>query len=623
RFVKDYEAGRIPREDVERALQTERQLLQLPPLTFLGSPQAKIAQQQIPGPTIQQVKGYKPRGERELPPPFEPTPPPVTPPVDPEEPPSEEVTSIQEFKNRVPGDRKSAELETLVNKANLSQVIEYFKKHKNPFFVRVAELMDGIQKQVKLTKPKNLPGAAGQYNFVSDQITMDKRYVGDELVMIHEMVHALVARSQLYPSPQQRKFVREIKALRDYAEKALRKKGKLIDPRTGRKWYAFNVDRDPNGLGLEFVTEAMSYPEFQYELMQIPYTQSQTIWSKFVEAVASLLGIKSKNALSEIISLVESLSEMPRPKVPGFPRKSGEELLSNREGQPSGKPPVIRIDPGKKNINQKFPELQEAARKYARGEITPSDYAALVNSEKFLGEVREYDFVPAPATDADAQLALNKNQILRWKQTENIKPGTEVGLRLDINAYQNHGVWVNSIHPKDGKVVYAAVSRITNAIFPNAGAKALKVATGETVKSPFARIEGNWSPISNEDAVKLMQDVFYDPEWTQVGYNPIRHSYFFDRATGDQVVSADEVIQIGPLVLAKNAVIEEIGSQEGVLYSAEEGVEPESLKTRIISSAKQAMQKREPLKLAPQVTGEAAQQLQATFAPENKTIIDK
>ena len=35
------------------------------------------------------------------------------------------------------------------------------------------------------------------------------------------------------------------------------------------------------------------------------------------------------------------------------------------------------------------------------------------------------------------------------------------------------------------------------------------------------------------------------------------------------------------------------------------------------------MQKREPLKLAPQVTGEAAQQLQATFAPENKTIIDK
>ncbi len=56
RFVKDWEAGRIPREDVERALQTERQLLNLPPLTFLGSPGAKISQQPIAGPTLQGVR---------------------------------------------------------------------------------------------------------------------------------------------------------------------------------------------------------------------------------------------------------------------------------------------------------------------------------------------------------------------------------------------------------------------------------------------------------------------------------------------------------------------------------------------------------------------------------------
>lgn len=56
RFVKDWEAGRIPREDVQRALQTERQLLSLPPLTFLGSPGAKISQQPIAGPTLQGVR---------------------------------------------------------------------------------------------------------------------------------------------------------------------------------------------------------------------------------------------------------------------------------------------------------------------------------------------------------------------------------------------------------------------------------------------------------------------------------------------------------------------------------------------------------------------------------------
>ena len=49
------------------------------------------------------------------------------------------------------------------------------------------------------------------------------------------------------------------------------------------------------------------------------------------------------------------------------------------------------------------------------------------------------------------------------------------------------------------------------------------------------------------------QQYLNDPEWTQVGYDPERHSYFYDRTTTQPVVSADEVLQIGPLVLAKNA----------------------------------------------------------------------
>ena len=45
------------------------------------------------------------------------------------------------------------------------------------------------------------------------------------------------------------------------------------------------------------------------------------------------------------------------------------------------------------------------------------------------------------------------------------------------------------------------------------------------------------------------------PEWTQVGFNPKKHSYFFDRETGDPVIAGKEAIQVGPLVLVKNAVI--------------------------------------------------------------------
>ena len=51
-------------------------------------------------------------------------------------------------------------------------------------------------------------------------------------------------------------------------------------------------------------------------------------------------------------------------------------------------------------------------------------------------------------------------------------------------------------------------------------------------------------------AKKVLADK--DSGWTQVGMNPYRGSYFYDKATGTPVTRADEVIQVGPLVLAKN-----------------------------------------------------------------------
>ena len=329
RFVKDWEAGRIPREDVERALQTERQLLSLPPLTFLGSPEAKIAQQQIPGPTIQQVQMPKPRGERELPPPLPPKaePPPVEPP--PVEPPAATgpVKTFDEFKQSFPVDYNSAEIEKLHYAKDFGGIIDYFKNHSNPIYRRVAELAEPLRKKVKIARPQ-LIGGKGQYQPSRDTITMNPRFAGSEKTTIHEIVHALVVHQQISPGPQSRKFVQEIKKLRDYAYKELKKRGKLIDPNTGSVWYAFDTRTDPGKVGIEFVTEALAYPEFQYVLMQIPYTQSQSVWSKFVQLVADVLGIQNKTALSEILSLVESLSQTQRPGFGKIPDVVLEDKIS-------------------------------------------------------------------------------------------------------------------------------------------------------------------------------------------------------------------------------------------------------------------------------------------------------
>ena len=45
-----------------------------------------------------------------------------------------------------------------------------------------------------------------------------------------------------------------------------------------------------------------------------------------------------------------------------------------------------------------------------------------------------------------------------------------------------------------------------------------------------------------------------DPEWTQVGYNPFRVGYFYDRSDLMPVISASEVIQVGPFVIAKSFI---------------------------------------------------------------------
>jgi hypothetical protein len=56
-----------------------------------------------------------------------------------------------------------------------------------------------------------------------------------------------------------------------------------------------------------------------------------------------------------------------------------------------------------------------------------------------------------------------------------------------------------------------------------------------------------------------LKDLLKDPEWSQVSLDPTRHAYFYDRETRQPVVSADEVLQVGRFVLAKNVVYADRG----------------------------------------------------------------
>ena len=230
------------------------------------------------------------------------------------------------------------------------------------------------------------------------------------------------------------------------------------------------------------------------------------------------------------------------------------EWLDKRQ-QNKAKGGKVEVRPTVKDdaLMRKIPQMEEAAKKVGEGKMSHAAYDKVVAKHK---PVKPYEFVPKPASDEDAERALYDNKKPHWRSHEQWPAGRKVGLRLDIPAYEGEGVWVNSIHDEEGKgedkrkTSYGPVSSVKNATFDAGPSKAHRVATGEDNKSPFARIKGELHHMSEDEAVEHMKKNLNHPDYAQVGMDPRRHGYFYDRKTMKPVTHAKHVVQIGPLVLA-------------------------------------------------------------------------
>jgi hypothetical protein len=224
----------------------------------------------------------------------------------------------------------------------------------------------------------------------------------------------------------------------------------------------------------------------------------------------------------------------------------GKKLLDSGEEAPK----VDRLSMSYKDVTKRVPEVADALEQLMRGEITKAQYNDVV---KLYKPVTPYAFVPKPATKDEAVGALRGDAAKeRYGKQSEYEPGSKVGLRLDIPAYTGKGVWVNSIHnEKAKKVAYGPTASVKNADLGISQSESKRIALGGA-KAPYARIKGEWNPMSDEEAIAKAQEYLNHPEWRQIGIDPERHSYFYDRATMQPITNAEEVIQIGPLVLGKN-----------------------------------------------------------------------
>lgn len=178
-----------------------------------------------------------------------------------------------------------------------------------------------------------------------------------------------------------------------------------------------------------------------------------------------------------------------------------------------------------------------------------------------LGEVPPIPTIKEVAMALDAA-KLEKGIIVYDQKKANgkhlhyIPDGTIVRSRLDIPAYENTNTWVVSLRSDSYKgTKYGQVARLKNVRFPVTDSErivGMKIASGQTGKDTYATMNGEWQNITPESAKKIAElGLSQGRGWVEIGMNPHRDVDFYRKDTGERIYAADEVIQIGALVLAQ------------------------------------------------------------------------
>jgi len=283
----------------------------------------------------------------------------------------------------------------------------------------------------------------------------------------------------------------------------------------------------------------------------------------------------------------------------GPPDNTGEPIESKAKPTVSDLP---KIEPpeGFKAKEGRKTEVVMAARELAAGRITKEQYDRYVDEympiNTILGDTLEGPLKP---DQLKTVLKLPKVGKADSKIDAPIADGTRVGLRMDIPALtEARKLGMNgsvvSIHKgskpenvSEGEnLSYKSAGAIKDVVFaPRKEEDSFKIAqqaepekyiarNGEEKlrqvadKKPQQTMEGTWVNRTPEDIFKQVKDILAGKtpdanQWVQVSLDPLRHSYFYDRANKRPVLSASEVLQVGRFVLAKDV---KYGNREEFLY---------------------------------------------------------
>jgi len=178
-----------------------------------------------------------------------------------------------------------------------------------------------------------------------------------------------------------------------------------------------------------------------------------------------------------------------------------------------------------------------------------------------IGQVRQEGNVKfsKPPSESEAKNALYETKRPFFGEHRNLPEGTPVGVRIDIPAFLQKGVYVQTIHNQatpgnvGDRIGYDTHVRLKNGVrfFVKEGSSemsqgAVSIKEGRAKKHPIATVEG---PYSSDRSIP--NDI---STWTPVGMDPKKHSYFYDKTNGKPVLGGSESYSVGNTVFVKDPI---------------------------------------------------------------------
>ena len=198
-------------------------------------------------------------------------------------------------------------LRNAVHSSDMGQTIDALSQSKNPIIRHIAEVSKNL---TDLTiKSGVMPGekknAGGAYEPAAHLITMNPKHAGNEATVGHELLHANVYHAIENPTQKQKPAVAGLEKLHATVKN---------HPTLAKEYGLKDVH--------EFVSEGLTNPEFQYKLKKIKY-ENTTMWGKFTQSIADMLGLKRDNAFVELLTHTENL-------LPSEPVRRGKDTKGTK-----------------------------------------------------------------------------------------------------------------------------------------------------------------------------------------------------------------------------------------------------------------------------------------------------